>query len=155
MKRVIVFIALLILGGCLQNNNNYETEKLKEEIWQTVLAHNKAWALDENMEEQMKHVHPDIVSVAPPFIEKISGIEDYRKGYKSWYDHAKVHSFKELNPLINIYNGTFAVVVFNIEMSFNYDEQLFDGWKGMDTMTLVKVNGKWLITSDMFARSDN
>ena len=67
--------------------------------------------------------------------------------------HTKVDYFHEVNPVIKIYGkGNFAIVTYNIDMSFNYDDKVVNDWKGVDMMTLVKENGKWLITSDMFTR---
>ncbi len=37
-------------------------------------------------------------------------------------------------------------------MSFDYDDRKIDRWQGMDLMTLLFDNGKWLITSDMYAK---
>ena len=67
--------------------------------------------------------------------------------------HTKVDYFHEVNPVIKIYGkGNFAIVTYNIDMSFNYDDKVVNDWKGADMMTLVKENGKWLITSDMYAK---
>ena len=37
-------------------------------------------------------------------------------------------------------------------MSFDYDDRTVEEWKGIDMISLVKEEGKWLITSDMFAK---
>lgn len=147
---LIIAICLFVITACQENNT--DTEQLKKEVWETVIAHNDAWSVEENISEQMKYVHDDIVSVFPPFIETTKGKDAYREGYLEWYEHATVHFFHEVNPDITIYNSRFAIVVYNIEMSFDYDDQLVDNWKGMDMLTLVKANGKWLITSDMYAK---
>ena len=156
IKKFLLPIAVLFLfEGCMQNNNNVNIEQLKEEVWQTVLAHNKAWTVDKDIEAQMRHVHKEIVSVAPPFTNRLTGIAQYKEGYLNWHEHASVKSFKEIDPQIKIYKGAFAIAVYKIEMSFEYDGNLVDDWKGMDTMTLVKLEDKWFITSDMFGQTPN
>ncbi|MFC2082405.1 hypothetical protein ACFLR4_00300 [Bacteroidota bacterium] len=154
MKNLIVLFSLLIfiISGCRQSNNA-DVEQLQKEVWETVIAHNDAWSVDENLNEQMKYVHDNIIFVSPPFRECMYGIDNYRAGYREWIDHATVHFFREINPKIEIHgDGRFALVTYNIEMSFDYDDRTVEEWKGIDMISLVKEEGKWLITSDMFAK---
>ena len=155
MKNLIVLLPLLILiiSGC-RTDNNIDVDTLKQEVWEAVTAHNKAWTVDEDLNEQMKYVDDNIIFVSPPFKESLSGIDNYRTGYQEWIDHATVHYFREINPKIEIQgSGNFAVVTYNIEMSFDYDDRTVEEWKGMDMISLAKKKGKWLITSDMFAKT--
>jgi len=129
------------------------TDKISGEVWATVKAHNRAWSELEDINEQMKYVHKDVEFIKPPFKEIIRGIDKYRADYEDWMSHAKVDYFKEVNPVIKIYgSGNFAIVTYNIEMSFTYDGKVINDWKGADMLTLVKQDNKWIITSDMYAR---
>ncbi|OGU57050.1 MAG: hypothetical protein A2V66_05695 [Ignavibacteria bacterium RBG_13_36_8] len=155
MKTILLLFLplLMIITTCSTNDDATDMEKSKEEVWQTVLAHNKAWAELENLDEQMKYVHKDIVFVGPPYKNTISGIDAYRKNYEEWIDHATVHSTKESAPeIIILNNGKTAIVTYNGEMSFEYDNQSVPEWKGRDVMVLVKENDKWLIAMDMYAK---
>lgn len=68
-------------------------------------------------------------------------------------DHATVHHFKEVNPEVYLYcEEKFAVVTYKIDKVFEFDEINVPKWHGLDQMTLVKENGKWLITSDLYAK---
>ena len=145
-----VVVGLIIFTSCKENTS--DMEQLKKEVWETIKAHNKTWSVDENIDEQMKFISDDMVGIFPPFNTLTKGKEAYREGYLSWYEHAKVHYFREVDPVITIHKDGFAIVAYKIEMSFDYDDNLVDDWKGMDMFTLVKTDGKWLITSDMFAR---
>jgi ketosteroid isomerase-like protein len=149
---VIVLFAVLLLTSC-NNNSQPNTEDAAKEVWKVVKAHNKAWAELEDINAQMKYVHEDVVFIKPPFKEIMVGKDKYKADYEEWMLHAKVDYFHEINPVIKVYgNGNFALVSYNIDMAFTYDDAVVNDWKGIDFMTLVKEKGKWLITSDMFAR---
>ena len=149
---VVVSLSALLLISC-NTNSKFSSEDTAQKVWKVVREHNKAWSVLEDINEQMKYVHDDIVFVKPPFKEIIRGKEKYKADYELWMQHAKVDYFREVNPVIKIYGkGNFVIVTYNIYMSFTYDDEIVNNWKGIDMMTLVKENGKWSITSDMFAR---
>ena len=130
-----------------------KNETITKEVWETVKAHNIAWSVSEDIDEQLKYVHDDILFIKPPFNKILSGKDMYREDYENWILHAKVNYFKEIDPIIKIYNnGNSALVTYYIDMSYKYDNKDVNDWKGIDMMTLTKENGKWLIISDMYAR---
>ena len=148
----IILSSLFLLTTC-NTNSQQNIDLAAKQVWETVKAHNKAWAVLEDINDQLKYVHDDVVFIKPPFKEILKGKEKYKEDYEKWIQHAKVNYFHEVNPVIKIYgNGNFAIVTYNINMSFTYDDEVVNDWKGVDMMTLVKENGKWLITSDMFTR---
>ena len=146
-------ILIMILIACNQTQN-YDAAKIKAEVLETVYAHNKAWTKSEDLNEQKKYVHENIIFISPPYKKPIVGAKEYLRSYKEdWMDHATVHHFKEVNPDVKLYNnGLFAIVTYEIDMAFDYDDTKVPEWHGIDKMTLVKENGKWLITSDMYAK---
>ena len=149
IRYVLSVVLLLILNSCITTNKN---EAITKKVWETVKAHNKAWTVSENINEQLKYVHGDILFVSPPFNKILSGKDKYKEGYENWMMHAEVNHFKEIDPVIKIYNkGNLALVSYHIDMSFKYDDKKLSNWKGIDMMTLTKENGKWLIISDMYA----
>ena len=148
----IILSSLFLLTTC-NTNSQQNIDLAAKQVWETVKAHNKAWAVLEDINDQLKYVHDDVVFIKPPFKEILKGKEKYKEDYEKWIQHAKVNYFHEVNPVIKIYgNGNFAIVTYNINMSFIYDDEVVNDWKGADMLTLVKENGKWLITSDMFTR---
>ena len=148
----IILSSLFLLTTC-NTNSQQNIDVAAKQVWETVKAHNKAWAVLEDINDQLKYVHDDVVFIKPPFKEILKGKEKYKEDYEKWMQHAKVDYFHEVNPVIKIYGeGNFAIVTYNINMSFTYDDEVVNDWKGVDMMTLVKENGKWLITSDMFTR---
>ncbi|MCK5146992.1 nuclear transport factor 2 family protein [bacterium] len=153
---ILIAIIAMILTSCNQTQS-YDTAKIKAEVLETVYAHNRAWAELEDINEQKKYVHENIVFISPPYKKPITGKEEYLNSYqKDWMDHATVHHFNELDPDVKLYcNGLFAIVTFEIDMAFDLDDTKVPEWHGYDKMTLVKENGKWLITSDMYAQQVN
>ncbi|MFC2104655.1 nuclear transport factor 2 family protein [Bacteroidota bacterium] len=130
-------------------------EKNKSDILSVVKAHNKAWSIDENIDKQMKFIHPNIQFIAPPYKKIISGEKEYKDSYLDWMKHAKVHHFNELNPEITIFKDRkTAFVTYHIEMSFDFDSVKVDNWQGIDFMTLVNEDGNWKIISDMYAKME-
>ena len=156
MQKIIWIVAIsfsVILLTFCNNNSQMDSGDAAKEVWEVVKAHNKAWSELEDITAQMKYVHEDVVFIKPPFKEIFVGKEKYKADYEEWMLHAKVEYFHEINPVIKVYgNGNFALVSYNIDMAFTYDDAVVNDWKGADFMTLVKEKGKWLITSDMFAR---
>ena len=148
----MILSSLFLLTSC-NTNSQQSTEIAVKEVWETVKAHNKAWSELEDINEQLTYVHNKVVFIKPPFKVIINGIENYKKDYENWMLHAKVNYFHEVDPEIKIYgDGNFAIVTYNIDMAFTYDDEVVDDWKGADMMTLVKENGRWLIVSDMYGR---
>lgn len=159
MQELILITAVsfsaLLLASC-NSNSKMCSEDAAKEVWEVIKAHNKAWSESEDINEQLQYIHNDVVFVKPPFKEILKGKTQYKTDYENWMKHAKVEYFHEVNPVINVYgNGNFAIVSYNIEMSFTYDDKAVNDWKGVDMMTLTKENSKWLITSDMYARETN
>ena len=96
-----------------------KNETITNEVWETVKAHNIAWSVSEDIDEQLKYVHDDILFVSPPFNKIRSGKDKYKESYKNWMLHAEVNHFKEIAPVIKIYNsGNSALVTYYIDMSF-------------------------------------
>ena len=143
--KVITFSLILCTVTSWINKKDYnmKTEGTIEEIWKVVKDHNRAWSELEDINEQLKFVHDEIVFVKPPFKEIIKGKEKYKTDYETWMKHAKVDFFREVDPKIMILdNGNFAIVTFTIEMSFKYDDRIESDWNGAVMMTLVRENGR-------------
>jgi len=156
IKSLFIIMVSLMITNCSQTNEGgkMDIDKIKQDVWKTVLAHNKAWTELEDVNEQKKYIHDDIIFIAPPYKKPIIGSEDYLRSYKEdWMEHATIHNWKEVDPVISIYlNGKMAQVTYTINMSFDFDDNNVPEWIGIDFMTLINENGKWLILSDMYAK---
>ncbi len=149
--RFYLLISIILITAC--NSKDVDMKNQVEEVLNTVKAHNSAWSKLEDLSEQEKYIHDDIVFIAPPYKTPVEGKIQYLNNYKSFNEHATVHFFNEVSPKIRFYNnGRTAIVTFEIDMSFDFDDNSNPSWKGMDMMTLVRENGRWLIVSDMYAK---
>ncbi len=154
MKKKHLILISVFAYMILSFQNSSETKKMnsiEEEIWKSVKAHNRAWAVLEDPVEQAKFVHESILLITPSEREPFDGKESYMESYKNWYKAVKVHHLREKDPIIRIFaEGKAAVVYYTAEMSFNYigNENTF---KGRDLMFLVYEKGKWLIAADKFS----
>jgi hypothetical protein len=149
--RFQLLIIIILTIAC--NNKGIDMKSQVEEVLNTVKAHNSAWSKLEDPSEQEKYIHNDILFIAPPYKTPVEGKIQYLKDYKSFNEHSTVHYFNEVNPKVRFYNnGQTAIVTFEIDMSFDFDDISNPSWKGMDMMTLVHENDRWLIVSDMYAK---
>jgi hypothetical protein len=149
--RFHLLIIIVLITAC--NSKDVDMKNQVEEVLNTVKAHNSAWSKLEDLSEQEKYIHDDIVFIAPPYKTPVEGKTQYLNNYKSFNEHATVHFFKEVNPKVRFYNnGRTAIVTFEIDMSFDFNDISNPSWKGMDIMTLIRENDRWLIVSDMYAK---
>ena len=148
-KNILIILVLFSCVFCSKNAGNIE--KIKSEVLETVKAHNKAWTVLEDLEEQGKYIHDNITFITPGDHSPFEGKEAYLTSYREWYDAAKVHFFSELEPRAYLSeNLKSAVVIYYIDMAFNYkgEEQTF---KGRDLFFLTWENGKWLIMANEYS----
>ena len=149
----LAVVLLIGLSCCPDAGRQFDVDSATQEVLQTIRAHNKAWTELEDADEQAKYVHDDIIFVSPPYHEPTTGKKAYMEDYQEWYDSAKVHYFKEVNPEVVFHcDGKYALVTYQIDMSFDFGDQTVDHWQGMNMTTLVYDGGRWLIVSDMYAK---
>jgi len=150
MKKLYLLLLVFVIG-CNPATKPVNEEAIKKEVWETVLAHNKAWTQMENLTELEKYIDENIISISPPFKTPLYGKTDYLAGYQTWIEHATVYFAREIAPQIHLFlNGTMAIVTYEIELSFEYDLVKTPDWKGRDVMTLKYENNRWLLISDVF-----
>jgi hypothetical protein len=124
---------------------------IKADVINTVKSHNEAWAVLEDLDTQSEYVHENIIFISPPYKNAIIGKKQYLENYSEWMEHATVKSASDSEMNVILFNdGNCAIVWSRGEMIYDYDDSKGIHWKGMDMMSLVYENGKWLITSDMF-----
>ncbi|NOX89874.1 MAG: nuclear transport factor 2 family protein [Calditrichaeota bacterium] len=128
-----------------------EESKIKEEVWQTVQALNRVWALEGNADELNNYFHEDMVAITPTAPERIEGRDACVAGWKAFVEATKIHYWKEIDPKIQIYNnGKSAVVTYYFDMSFDMGGQTIK-MGGRDMFMLVKEDQKWWVVADQFS----
>ena len=151
IRFLLCALIIIIVTSCNKYNKNEDVKMIKDTVWATVKAHNRSWTVLEDLNEQAKYIHDDILIITPSDKHPIMGKKEYLASYKKWNDAAMVHFFKEIDPKINIFgDGTSAVVVYEADMAYNYNGK--EGtFKGRDMFFLVKEKGKWLIAANQFS----
>jgi len=128
-----------------------EESKIKEDVWRTVQAMNKAWAVDGNADELKNYFHENMVAITATDRERLSGRDACIAGWKGFVESTKIHSWKEIDPEIQLYGGgTFAIVTYYFDMSFDMGGQTIE-LGGRDMFALVNENGRWWIAADQFS----
>lgn len=123
----------------------------EEEVWQTVLALNRAWAKDGNAGALKDYFHKDMVAITATDRARLDGREACISSWKAFSDNATIHRWNEFDPKVQIYGGgNFAVVTYYFEMSFDMGSQRVE-IGGRDMFAFVKEGGKWWAVADQFS----
>jgi ketosteroid isomerase-like protein len=121
---------------------------IKQEIWETIRAINDAWTKG-NPDDLANYFHENMVAITPAEHERIVGRDACVAGWKGFAQAAKIHSWKEVSPLIERYGDT-AVVTYYYEMSCDLGGRTRN-LAGRDMLVLVKEQGKWWAVADQFS----
>ncbi|MBI3599068.1 MAG: nuclear transport factor 2 family protein [Nitrospinae bacterium] len=128
-----------------------EESKIKEEVWRTIQALNRAWAADGKPDELKNYFHSNMVAITCTDRERIEGGDACVAGWKAFSEAAKIHYWKEIAPKVQLYgNGKFAVVTYYWEMSYEMNGKTVKS-EGRDMFALVNENGKWQAVADQFS----
>jgi len=128
-----------------------EESKIKEEIWQTIRALNRAWTVEGDIDELKNYFHKDMVAITPTDRERLEGRDACIAAWKAFVETTKIHYWKEIDPKIQVYsNGESAVVTYYFDMSFDIGGQTIK-MGGRDMFMLVNENGKWRVIADQFS----
>lgn len=130
-------------------------DKIQEQIWKMIQEMNRKWTTENNADELKNYFHKDMVAITPTDQKRIEGGENCAAGWKGFSENAKIHSFKESEPKVQVYSeGKFAIVTYYFDMSFDMGGQTIN-MKGRDMFSLVNENGKWLVVADQFSQFPN
>lgn len=128
-----------------------EQSKVKEEVWQTIQALNRAWAEDGNVKELENYFHKDMMAITPFDHDRLEGREACIASWRRFVESTKIHYSKDHNPKVQVYgDGRFAVVTCYYDMSYDRGGQTIKS-AGRDMFVLVNENGKWLVVADQFS----
>jgi hypothetical protein len=85
-------------------------EAVKNEVWETIQALNRLWTVEGKPDKLGGYFHERMIAITPTDRLRREGGEACVAGWKAFTDNAKIHYWKEINPLIEVYGeGRFAV----------------------------------------------
>jgi len=129
--------------------------KTQEQIWETIQEMNRKWTAENNTDELKNYFHKDMVAITPTDLKRIEGKENCVAAWKNFTENAKIRSWKETEPKVQIYGeNKFAIVAYYFDMSFDMGGRTIN-MKGRDMFALVNENGKWLVVADQFSQFPN
>lgn len=140
-----------LTGNHIQMETQMDFTPQESEVWNTVQALNKVWTVDGDTSKLVNYFHETMVAITPVSNERVYGRDACIAGWKSFTDAATIHYWKELEPLVQIYQeGNCAVVTYYYDMSVDMGGMTMQ-LKGRDMMTFIKEEGKWWLVSDQFS----
>lgn len=124
------------------------SDPTQQEIWNTIRALNDAWTQG-HADRLVDHFHPQMVAITPVDRLRREGADACIAGWKGFADAARIHHWKEIEPLIQVY-GDAAVVTYYYDIDFEMNGQhLHQG--GRDMFFLVRESGRWWAVADQFS----
>jgi len=128
--------------------HNQFADPIKEQVWQTLQALNRAWTQG-RPEDLVDYFHPNMVAITPTDRLRVEGGEACVAGWKAFADAAKIHYWREMQPDVRVFGDT-AVVSYYYDMSFDMGGKTVHA-EGRDMFVFVKENGKWWAVADQFS----
>jgi ketosteroid isomerase-like protein len=126
-------------------------QAVKNEVWEVIQAMNRLWTTENRPDKLAEYFHERMMAITPTDRLRREGREACLAGWKAFTDNAKIHYWKEIDPLIEVYGeGRFAVATYYFEMSVETGGQTFK-LEGRDMFSLLKEDGKWRVVSDQFS----
>lgn len=125
--------------------------KIKEEVWATIQAINRLWTVENNVDGLVNYFHKNMVAIMATNRLRVEGQTACVAGWKSFTQSAKINSWKEVDPKIELFgDDKFAIVTYYFDMSFEVDGQTIK-MGGRDMFSLINKNGKWWVVADQFS----
>ena len=124
------------------------SDPVEQEIWATIRALNDTWTRG-NPDALAKFFHPHMIAVTPVDRLRREGAAACIAGWKGFAEAARIHCWREIDPLIRVY-GDAAIVSYYYEIDFEMDGRR-QTHGGRDLFFLVRENGRWLSVADQFS----
>jgi ketosteroid isomerase-like protein len=123
-------------------------DKSKNEVWKTLKDMNKTWT-EGNPDDLKNYFHADMVAITPTDKKRREGREACVADWVEFSKTAKILSWKEIDPKIQVYGNT-AVVTYYFEISFERGGQKID-FGGRDMYIFVREANRWWAVADHFS----
>lgn len=122
--------------------------EVEGEVWKTLKELNGTWTKG-HPEDLKNYFHMDMVAITPTDRKRREGREACVADWVEFAKAAKIHSWKEIDPRVQIY-GNVAVVTYYFEISFEKDGQTIN-FGGRDMFVFVKEGDRWWAVADHFS----
>lgn len=124
---------------------------LRDDVWRTVQAMNRAWTVERDPARLSDFFHRDMIAVTATDRHRLDGREACIASWARFIEAARVTRWVEVEPKVQVYcGGTAAVVSYDFEIAFGMAGRVLE-LGGRDTLTLVKEGGRWWIVMDHFS----
>ncbi len=121
---------------------------VKREIWETLRALNDCWTKSDGT-DLVNYFHKDMVAITPSDRNRRVGRGECVKGWIGFAKVAKIHSWNEIDPQIQLFGDT-AIITYYFDMSCEMGGKTIN-LGGRDMFVFVKENGKWWAVADQFS----
>jgi ketosteroid isomerase-like protein len=121
------------------------------EVWATVQALNRAWAVDGHPERLANYFAPEMIAITPTDRLRLEGQKACIAGWTEFVHATKILRWLESNPLtLVLAEGRAAVVAYDFQIDFEAGGRVIH-MSGRDLMTLEKRDGRWWLVADHFS----
>jgi ketosteroid isomerase-like protein len=128
-----------------------DSSKLRDEVWGSVQAMNRAWTLERAPARLRDFFHRDMIAVTATDRHRLEGREACIASWARFIEAARVTRWVEVEPKVQVYcGGAAAVVSYDFEIAFEMGGRVLE-LGGRDTFTLVREDGRWWIVMDHFS----
>lgn len=125
--------------------------RLREEVWGTVAAMNRAWAVERDPDRLRDYFHRDMIAVTATDRHRLEGREACLASWARFVEGARVTRWVEREPTVRLHAaGAAAVVAYDFEIAFEVAGGVLE-LGGRDTFALVREDGRWWIVMDHFS----
>ena len=123
----------------------------KEAAWETIQTLNRLWTADDRPEELARFFHERMIAVVPQEAAPKLGRLACVAGWSGFCRMARIHSWEESEPHIELYaQGLCAVVSYTFAIEFTIGTTRFYQ-KGRDLFTLVFEDGRYQVVADQYS----
>jgi len=124
---------------------------LRDAVWRTVQAMNRAWTVERNPARLCDFFHPDMIAATATDRHRLDGREACIASWARFVEAARVTRWVEVEPKVHVYcGGAAAVVSYDFEIAFEMAGRVLE-LGGRDTLTLVREDERWAIVMDHFS----
>jgi ketosteroid isomerase-like protein len=128
-----------------------DNSNIRDEVWRTVQAMNRAWTAERDPARLREFFHSDMIAVTATDRQRLLGREAGVGSWARFVEAARVTRWVEVEPQVQVYcGGDAAVVSYDFEIAFEIGGRVVE-LGGRDTFTLVREDGRWWIAMDHFS----
>lgn len=155
MKKTRLLIAGLTFIICSSAFCQTESpEKMK--AWNTVRTINRHWAITENMDSLGLYIHQDMVIFSPDSKDRLQRKTSIIDAYSEYAAYAQTVSFKEYNPMVQLYNNNqTAVVTYYYDLVIKIPSGETQKFTGRDMYTLIMDRDRWIAVAQHYSAIPN